>query len=213
MPPKTKITRQMILDATLEVVREEGIRALNVRAVAARLHCSTQPIMYHFATMNDLKDEIYTIVDENHTAYIMNVDFNGSMNPCLSIGRNYIRFAVENPNLFRFLFQTDRFANSQLVNILEDDKLSPVFASVAERVGLTSEVSRKAFASTFYAIHGIASLMANNSVTYDEAYYEKLLDGIFCGVVGYLKVGPEQSLYPQGTTRPEDAMLWEAPKQ
>ena len=208
MPPKTKITRQMILDASMQVVREEGIGALNVRAIAVRLHCSTQPIMYHFATMNDLKEEIYRIADENHTTYIMNVDFNGPMNPCFAIGRNYIRFAVETPNLFRFLFQTDRFANSRLVKILEDDKLSYVFATVADRAGLTSEEARKAFAATFYAIHGIASLLANNSVKYEEAYHEEMLDGIFCGMVGYLKVGPEQSIYPHGSPRPECAWSW-----
>ncbi len=191
MPPKSRITRQMILDASLRVVREEGIQALNVRSVAARLHCSTQPIMYHFATMQELKDEIYTIANEQHTDHIMNVDIERHSNPCAAIGQNYIQFAVENPHLFRFLFQTDRFVNNSLRTILENDNLAPVFADMAGRVGLSTEEARDAFASTFFALHGVASLLANNSLEYDAEYYDRIMTGIFCGTVGYIKNGHE----------------------
>ena len=54
MPPKAKVTREMILDAAFDLVRSEGQGALNVRALARRLVCSTQPILYNFATMEAL---------------------------------------------------------------------------------------------------------------------------------------------------------------
>ena len=189
MPPKSKITRQMILDASMQVVREEGIQALNVRSAAARLHCSTQPIMYHFATMKDLKDEIYVIASEQHTRYILNADFRNHSNPCVAIGKNYIQFAVEDPNLFRFLFQTDRFANSHLRKLLENEEIAPFFADITEKIGLSAENARNVYASTFFAIHGIASLLANNSMHYDADYYDRILEGIFCGIVDYTKNG------------------------
>ena len=44
MPPKARITRDMILDAAFDLVRAEGHEALNVRTLAKRLGCSTQPI-------------------------------------------------------------------------------------------------------------------------------------------------------------------------
>lgn len=46
MPPKAKITKEMIVDAGVELVRESGIEHVNARAVAERLGCSTQPVMY-----------------------------------------------------------------------------------------------------------------------------------------------------------------------
>ena len=191
MPPKSRITRQMILDAALQVVREDGLQALNVRAAASRLHCSTQPVMYHFATMQDLKDEIYSIVNDQHTKAVLDVDFLNDPNPIVSISRNYIRYAVDNSNLFRFLFQTDRFSRSQLRTILEHKELSHIFSDMAEQVGLTIQEARDAFASAFFALHGIASLLANNSMSYDPEYVDRIISGIFCGYIGFLKKGSD----------------------
>jgi len=188
-PPKSRITRQMILDASLQTVREEGIQALNVRSIAARLHCSTQPIMYHFSTMQDLKNEIYTIANERHMNYIMNVDLETHPNPCVAIGKNYIQFAVEEPHLFRFLFQSDRFVNNRLRYVLDNDILTPAFVNMAEKAGLSAEEARVAYASTFFALHGAASLMANNSLNYDAAYCDRILEAVFCGAVNYIKSG------------------------
>ena len=189
MPPKSRITRQMILDASLQTVREEGIQALNVRSVAARLHCSTQPIMYHFSTMQDLKNEIYTIANEQHMEYIMNVDFDNHPNPCIAVGKNYIRFAVENPHLFRFLFQTDRFVDNRLRYVLDNDALTPAFTEMTKKAGLTPEEARFSYAATFFALHGAASLMANNSLRYDAAYCDRILEAVFRGSAEYIKSG------------------------
>lgn len=189
MPPKSRITRQMILDASLQTVREEGIQALNVRSVAARLHCSTQPIMYHFSTMQDLKNEIYTIANEQHMEYIMNVDFDNHPNPCVAVGKNYIRFAVENPHLFRFLFQTDRFVDNRLRYVLDNDAFTPAFAEMTKKAGLTPEEARISYAATFFALHGAASLMANNSLKYDATYCDRILEAVFRGSAEYIKSG------------------------
>ena len=44
MPQKTKIEKQDIILAALDIVRKDGMAALNAREVAKRLQCSTQPI-------------------------------------------------------------------------------------------------------------------------------------------------------------------------
>ena len=43
MPPKTKITKEMIVQAAVEVATQSGYEAINARTVSERLHCSTQP--------------------------------------------------------------------------------------------------------------------------------------------------------------------------
>ena len=40
MPPKAKITRDMIVDAAVGIVRDRGFESINARTVAERLHCS-----------------------------------------------------------------------------------------------------------------------------------------------------------------------------
>ena len=48
MPPKVKITKEMIIDAAFEIARSEGAENINARTVSKKLGCSTQPVMYHF---------------------------------------------------------------------------------------------------------------------------------------------------------------------
>lgn len=41
MPPKVKITKEMVLNAAFEITRVDGIEAINAKNVAAYLKCST----------------------------------------------------------------------------------------------------------------------------------------------------------------------------
>ena len=45
MPPKAKVTREMIVDAAFEILRSEGEQAVNARTVSQALNCSTQPVI------------------------------------------------------------------------------------------------------------------------------------------------------------------------
>ena len=111
MPPKPRITADMIAEAGLAVVRAEGQAALNIRSVARQLGCSTQPVMYHYSTAETLKAAIYAKADAFHSAYLMQEE---PGDPLLGIGLRYIRFAAEESNLFRFLFQSGELKNTPL---------------------------------------------------------------------------------------------------
>ena len=63
MPAKVKVTKEMIVDAAFAIAREAGVERINARTVSERLHCSTQPVMYHFATMEALKRTVYAKAD------------------------------------------------------------------------------------------------------------------------------------------------------
>ena len=73
MPPKPKITKNMVIDAAFEVAREAGGENINARTVAKKLNCSTQPVMYHFATIEELKQAVYAKSNWYHTEYLMNI--------------------------------------------------------------------------------------------------------------------------------------------
>ena len=108
MPAKAKVTREMIVDAAFAVARETGAETISARTVSERLHCSTQPVMYHFATIEELKRTVYAKADQYHSDYLMRIK-KPQKGAALGIGMNYIRFAIEEPHLFRFLFQSDYF--------------------------------------------------------------------------------------------------------
>ena len=104
MPAKAKVTKEMIIDAAFAIARETGVENITARTVSQRLKCSTQPILYHFSTIDELKRTVYAKADSYHSEYLMDLK-SPQKGVMLGIGMNYIRFAIEEPNLFRFLFQ------------------------------------------------------------------------------------------------------------
>ena len=174
MPPIPKISKDMIINSSLEIIKAEGIENLNVRNIANSLNCSTQPIMYHYKNMDILKDELYTKVDQYHSEYLMNKSDN---NPLLSIGLQYIKFAKEEPNLFKFLFQSDKFSNFNLEYLINNNEngLQDIFNIIQKETNLNIKEIKEMFTILFIIAHGIASLLANNSITYDEKYFKKVL--------------------------------------
>lgn len=186
MPPKSKITKEMIIEAGFEVVRTEGEDNLNVRKVAAKLGCSTQPVMYCYETVESLKIDILKRAEDFHTSYIMR-ESEGNPDPMLGIGLNYIRFADEEKNLFRFLFQSNKYVNTGFTEIITDDGVEPVMRSLCMQAKITEQQAKDAFAMLFIGVHGFASLLANNSIIYDEDYCKKLLINLFYGMLEYMR--------------------------
>ena len=186
MPPKARITKEMIIEAGLSIVRKEGADALNVRRVAAELDCSTQPVMYHYKTVEKLKADVYAAADVFHTEFIMTPDENAG-NPALSIGLRYIRFSNEQKHLFRFLFQSGKFRSTDLRELISSDELSPMIQAVCGQTGLSEMQAKEAFETLFVCVHGAASMLANNDMEFDEAYYVRMLRNIFFGIIGVIK--------------------------
>ena len=56
MPPKVRITKEEIIRTALDLVRQSGAEAINARAIANALLCSTQPIFSNFETMEELEN-------------------------------------------------------------------------------------------------------------------------------------------------------------
>ena len=64
MPPKVKVQKEEIVRAAVEIVRKQGMAALNARTVAAALGCSTQPVFSNFAAMEDLQAQLGAIMND-----------------------------------------------------------------------------------------------------------------------------------------------------
>jgi AcrR family transcriptional regulator len=185
MPPKVKVTKQMVADASFELVRAGGHENLNARAIAERLGCSTQPVLYNFSTMDEIREAVYIIADEYHTAFIMPKETDAD--PMLALGLNYVRFGHEEKNLFRFLFQTDKFGGMDVDALLNNPDLSAVIEVMARGLACEAHEAREMFLTFFCVAHGLASLLANNSMEYDEGQCRKMLEQVFFGMAASRK--------------------------
>ena len=182
MPAKAKVTKEMIVDAAFAIAREKGAENVNARTVSERLHCSTQPVMYHFATIEELKRAVYVKADLYHSEYLMNMK-KPTKGAALGIGMNYIRFAIEEPHLFRFLFQSDYFSGKTLLELIDADELLPVLSAMQSKLNMNIEQTKKVFLTFFLFAHGYASIIANNSMKYDEDIINAQLDQAYRGAI------------------------------
>ena len=194
MPPKAKITKEMIVEAAFNIVQKEGADKVTARSISEQLNCSTQPVLYYFSTVEDIKKLVYKKVDEYHTDYIMDTDIDYG-NPMLTIGMNYIRFAIKENNLFRFLFQSNEFSGVGMLDLLETEELLPILAVLQNELDMSMEDTKNVFSTLFIFAHGYASLYANNTMIYDELNVMKALEKIFYGAIyGTKEVENEENI-------------------
>ncbi len=182
MPPKARITRDMIADAAFDIARTEGAEQINARTVAQKLGCSTQPVMYHFEKIEDLKRAAYAKADWYHTEYLMDIQPHGE-GVMLGIGLNYIRFAIREPHLFRFLFQSGYAVEHSLLEMIDSEELTPVISAMREAMEMTTEQTKEVFLTIALFAHGYASIIANNSLEYDEKLVAGHLERAYRGAV------------------------------
>lgn len=153
MPPRTRISREKTVDAAIEVIRRSGFENINAR----------------------------TVSDQLHTEYLMNIP--PGQDPILGIGLNYIRFAVKEPQLFRFLFQSGYAEGNSLMEMVESEALDPVLAAMQAGSGLSLEKTREVFLTVALFAHGYASIIANNALQYDETEIAKRLERAWNGAI------------------------------
>ena len=180
MPPKVRITKEMVTDASVEIIRRNGHESLNARTIAEYLNCSTQPVLYNYRTVDEIREAAYAVADSYHTAFIMPKETDG--NPMLALGLNYVRFGYEEKNLFRFLFQTNQFGGMDVVALMGDPALSGIMDVMAAGLQCGIDEAREMFLTFFCVAHGLASLLANNSMEYDEAQARRMLEDVFFGM-------------------------------
>lgn len=184
MPPKAKIAKEMIVEAAFRIAKEEGANNISARTVSKKLECSTQPVMSHFKTIEELKSATYKMADEYHTKYIFNIQ---SEDPLKDIGLNYIRFAVEEKKLFCFLFQSNSFSGNSILDLMEANEIRPIIDILCSEADITAKQAKIVFRTVFLCVHGFASMLANNNMVYNEERVKENLDLVLCGTIGALK--------------------------
>ena len=178
MPKKPTTSKEAMIDGAFRLIREQGHEALTVRNLASFLGCSTQPIMYQFPDTEVLKDLAYRKADAFHSEYILEGE------DLLEMGIRYIQFAQEEPQLFRFLFQTGRFSGLSLEDLIMAPETAGVLATVSAEEGMTTEDAVAFFEPLVTVVHGYASLIANNGMKYDPDAIRRALIIIAEGIEG-----------------------------
>ena len=182
MPPQARVTKEHILDAALELVRAEGHEALTVRRLAAATGCSTQPVLYQFGSIGEIVKETYRRADEYHTAWLTE-GLEEEEDPLLALGLRYIRFGAEEKGLFRFLFQSGVFSGKSPEELTDGPEAARLAGIVSAASGLGAKEAEAMFRVLFIAVHGYASLLANNAMHWESGAAAELLTALYEGLM------------------------------
>ena len=104
MPPRVKFQKDEVDLAALNVARRAGIDAVTAREVAKELQVSVGPIFTWYETMDQLKAEVYERSKGVYRDYIER-GLAGPI-PFQGVWQQYLRFAKDEPELYRLLFLT-----------------------------------------------------------------------------------------------------------
>ena len=98
-----KVPKELILQASLDLLISEGYANITIKNIAKKLNCSTQPISWHFGSMPALRESLLDYALQ----YVKKKYFIPTVNPFYSFyltGRNHIDMALKMPHLFHFLY-------------------------------------------------------------------------------------------------------------
>lgn len=183
MPPKAKFTREEIVSAGLEIVRDGGASALTARALGARLGSSSRPVFTVFESMEEVFGEVRLSAKKLYASYVERglseeLAFKG-------VGTQYILFAVKEPKLFRLLFMEEQEnvpAISGVLPLIEENYYR-IVRSVQECYGLDLEEAEKLYRHLWIYTHGIATLCATKMCSFTAEEIGSMMTEVFKGLL------------------------------
>ena len=180
MPPKVKVDKEKITDAALELVRKSGRAALNARSVANVLGCSTQPIFSNYANMDDLKLDVVKRAYDKYLEF-REVDISSGKYPVYKAsGMAYIRFAVEENELFKLLFMSGEEELSGYEGSKKD--WSNIVGGVASAMSLPEKRAEMFHFEMWMFVHGVAVMLATKNVDIDTETVSTMLSDVYLGL-------------------------------
>lgn len=169
MARKVQISKEIILQAALDVLIRDGYSSINIKTLAKEIGCSTQPIVWHFENMEGLRTALaeYAITYAKNK---MNSTAENAVEAFEHIGRAYVEMAVNEPNLFRFLYLEENKYKSvnNFEAIITSENNAELIRKIADYLGISENNVGRYLQNTIIYAHGIATLVATNVITASE---------------------------------------------
>ena len=187
MPPKAKFTKEEIIKAAAEIVRENGVEALTARALGDKLGSSARPIFTVFESMNEVQNAVTAAVTDLYNDFVdkgikEDIPFKG-------VGKAYIRFAAEFPKFFQLLFMEEQACIPDINNILKliDANSEKILDSIRNAYGFNDEQSRKLYEHMWIYSHGIAVLIATKVCVFSAEEVSNMLTEVCSSLIRKIK--------------------------
>ena len=186
MPPKPRFTREGMVEAGLELVRQKGAEALTARELADVLGCSARPIFTAFENMEELRGEVKKAAHKlisNYANEAMEYD-----PPFKKAGMQIILFASREPNLFKMIFMSSSDKPTSFDEVFSAHTGNNKFEEVISKAySLSSKEARYLFEHMWIYTYGISVLCALNQCNFSDAELSNLLGVEFLSLLDYVR--------------------------
>ena len=178
MPPKSKFTREEIINAALEIAKTEGIDRITSRNLGAKLNSTARPIFTVFKNMDEVLTEVKKAAKEIYNGYIREglkeeIHFKG-------VGKAYIKFAICEPKLFQLLFMSETDQNTTISALpVVDDNYDDILSSITGQYGVSKEIALSVYSHLWIYTHGIATLCATKTVKFGGEEISEMITDVF----------------------------------
>jgi len=188
MAPKNKFTKEEMVQAALRVVQNKGADGLTAKTMAEELGTSTQPIFTGFGSMDGVKREVYMAAVRVYERYA-DAGLKEKI-PFFGVGMQYIRFAKEEPELYRLLFltpdQDPKFGTMGAMYRLQE-MVRPTLIRIYH---ITAEEADRYFRDLWLVVHSLATLIVTGGCTYSEQEIGQILTGFSVSICKAIKEIP-----------------------
>lgn len=184
MPPKFKFKREEIVEAAVNLTRRGGVDAVTARGIAGELGVSTQPIFTCFKNMEEAKEEVRIYAEKLCHNYLEK-GVEASI-PFFGFGMAYIRFAKEEPELYKMLFINPDKKGESMLDTLSGIRLI-VINSIEKTYRFNEKESKRLFRDLWLATHSIATLCVGGICPFSDEEIAKILTGFSVSICKSIK--------------------------
>lgn len=177
MSKPTKITKEIILEKALEIIRTQGIEKVSNREIAKKLNSSIRPIYYQFKNSEELYNELLMKMETYFYSFLLDNEIE-DIPKYKQIGINYIKFAKEEPNIFKALFmKKNNLVVENFIGQIKEFKEIEKFVKVS--TNLKNEEIKSFHVKMWIFTHGLATLVASNTINFNDQQIRDLLSHEF----------------------------------
>lgn len=178
MPTKIRISKDMILDAAFEIVRQDGMEKLSNRELANKLKCSIRPIYYQFENVEEMQKELYIKIEKFFYKFLLD-NMVKRIPQYKQVGINYIKFAKQEKKLFQTLFMSDTGLTPDAFVSKDGDDYEEIAKLIKISTNLKDNDIKDFHTKMWIFCHGIATLVANDTIKLTDNQIQELLSSQF----------------------------------
>ena len=188
MAPKNKFTKEEMVEAAMDVVRTRGIDGLTAKTMADALGTSTQPVFTAFGSMDAVKQAVYDAAVRIYDGYT-EIGLHEKI-PFFGVGMQYIRFAREEPALYRLLFLTQTENQSCSAMRTMEHLQALVRPTLMQVYQITAEEADLYFRNLWFVVHSLSTLIVTGDCPYSDREIGQILTGFSISICKSIKEIP-----------------------